>query len=117
MIEAAQLNQWFRAIRKIQSKPSSRSESDIQNRCVSPEIETIMSELKPDLESDLEYSMNSTNVDPKNMQEFTIYVSVTMKGIRPIRTLIKSSIAGSEPTTERPRQIPDHVGSNNLPHR
>lgn len=42
-----------------------------------------MSELKPDLESDLEqnYSMNS-NVDPKNMQELTIYVSFAER-VRP----------------------------------
>lgn len=36
-----------------------------------------MSDLKSEIDSDMEqnYSMNS-NVDPKNMQELTIYVSV-----------------------------------------
>lgn len=62
-----------------------------------------------------EYSMNSS-VDPKNMQELTIYVS-----IRPVLQWSPSktpgpSIAGPEPLAERPGQIPDHVRPDNLTH-
>lgn len=69
-----------------------------------------------------EYAMSS-NVDPKNMQELTIYVSFHIYALR-FRTPLKHHlltlslyIAGPELAAERPGQVPDHVRSDNLTHR
>lgn len=70
-----------------------------------------------------EYSMNS-NVDPKNMQELTIYVSKmdwTAEHPPLFRTTVLiyciAVLAGAEPIAECPGQVPDDVRPNNLPNR
>lgn len=64
-----------------------------------------MSEMKPELESDL--SINS-NADPKNMQELTIYVSGRSRPLAE-HIIIEMAVLGPGSVAECPGQVPEHV--------
>lgn len=78
-----------------------------------------MSDMKPEMDSDAEqYSV--AEVDPKNMHELTLYVSVVLFFLQ--RTRISqyrpnTPQLGSELAAERAGQVPVDVRSDNHTHR
>lgn len=109
-IDSEQLKKWNTA-RELSNQIHF---SDSQNPVYPPKNMSVPTDdpLLSVIEQD--YSMNS-NVDPKNMQELTIYVS---KG-----DFCESAqffytnwlISGPEPAAKRPGQVPDDVRPDHLP--